>query len=136
LYVFAGYPLLLACACRLKKKSRPFAPFTGSISIVLAVRNEEANLERRLRELTGLLKASHCAGEILVVSDGSTDRTAALARRWEAGGLVRLFERPRVEGKAAALTLGCRTCQSDVLVFADARQYWAPYALARLLETF
>jgi biofilm PGA synthesis N-glycosyltransferase PgaC len=135
-YVYAGYPLLLALACRFTKQSRPLAPFTGSISIILTARNEEANLERRLRELVGLLKASHCPGEIVVVSDGSTDRTADIARRHLAGDLVRLLERPHAEGKAAALTWGCQACQGDVLVFADARQRWAPDALTRLLENF
>jgi biofilm PGA synthesis N-glycosyltransferase PgaC len=135
-YVVAGYPLQLALACQFRKKSRSLAPFTGSISIILAARNEERNLDRRLRELVGILKSSHCAGEILVVSDGSTDRTAAIARRHTAGGLVRVLERPRSEGKAAALTAGYEACQSDVLVFADARQRWAPDALVRLLENF
>jgi glycosyltransferase involved in cell wall biosynthesis len=135
-YVFAGYPLLLVAVCRFKKKPRRLAPFTGSISIVVAARNEEANLDRRLRELVTLLRASRCPGEILVVSDGSTDGTAAAARRIRTGGLVRVLERPGADGKAAALTAGCETCQGDVLIFADARQRWAPDALARLLENF
>jgi biofilm PGA synthesis N-glycosyltransferase PgaC len=136
IYVFAGYPLLLAGISQFKKKSRRLAPFTGSISIVMAARDEEANLERRLRELVALFRSSRCSGEILVVSDGSTDGTADIARRHRAGGLVRVLERPRADGKAAALTAGCQTCQGDVLIFADARQRWAPDALARLLENF
>src|SRR5947209_7607506 len=88
--IVAGYPVLLGLACQFKKRSRPLAPFTGSIGIILAARNEERTLDRRLRELVGLLKASHYAGEIVVVSDGSTDRTAAIARRHAARGLVRV----------------------------------------------
>ena len=135
-YTCAGYPLLLALVCLFKKDVRALAPFRGSISIVLAARNEEGNLERRLTELGGMLKAGQVVAEILVVSDGSTDGTAALALSHAKSGLVRVLELPIPEGKAAALTAGCESCTSDVLVFADARQRWAPDALTRLLENF
>jgi biofilm PGA synthesis N-glycosyltransferase PgaC len=135
-YVCAGYPLLLAAVASFNKKPRPLAPFTGSVTILLAAKNEEGNLDRRLAELTDLLKGGQGGGEILVVSDGSTDRTVAIAQGFAATGRVRVLERVASEGKAAALTAGCQTCRSDVLVFADARQRWAPDALATLLENF
>ena len=101
---------------------------------MLAAHNEEANIERRLAEFGDLLNIASATGEVLVVSDGSTDRTTALARA--AGGSVRVLEIAEGVGKAAALTTGCQSCVSDVLVFADARQRWAPDALQRLLENF
>jgi biofilm PGA synthesis N-glycosyltransferase PgaC len=134
LYAYVGYPLLLALATLFKKERRTLAPYTRTVSIVLAARNEEANIERRLSEFSDLLRVAGVTGEVLVVSDGSTDRTAALARA--AGGNVRVLEIAEGGGKAAALTAGCQSCVSEVLVFADARQRWAPDALQRLLENF
>ncbi len=136
LYVYVGYPLLLALVGLYKKDRRPLAPFTGNVAIVLAARNEEANLERRLAELVALLHAHALLGEILVVSDGSSDRTATIGANmpltdWCAPGITAR----RGQG-GSALTAGCQTCVADVLVFADARQRWAPDALARLLENF
>ena len=87
-YVCVGYPLLLAVIGLFQRNPPRLAPFTGSISIILAARNEEENLERRLRALIGLLKASQLAGEVVVVSDGSTDRTVAIARTFSGGDLV------------------------------------------------
>jgi biofilm PGA synthesis N-glycosyltransferase PgaC len=135
-YAYIGYPLLLVVSGFFNRRYPCRGPFTGSVSIVLVVRNEEAILERRLRELVDLIKAGPIAGEIVVVSDGSTDRTASIACAFATEGPVRFLESPLQVGKAAALTLGCQSCRSDVLVFADARQSWAPDALAKLLENF
>src|SRR5579871_2061594 len=80
-YTYAGYPALIGLTARLRGRPvRQGRPFAGSVSIVLTVYNEGRYIERRLRELTGLLAASGRAGEIVVVSDGSTDETAVLAR--------------------------------------------------------
>src|ERR1700724_527225 len=91
-YPYVGYPLLLVLVGLFRKRPWPLAPFSGSLSIVITARNEEANLERRLGEFSGLLKTSQLAGEIVVVSDGSTDRTVAIARSCAAEGPVRVLE--------------------------------------------
>ncbi len=81
-YTYVAYPLLLALLARWR--GRPvcaLGPPPRSVSIVIAAHNEEKNVDRRLTELTGLLEASGLSGEVIVVSDGSTDGTAPLARR-------------------------------------------------------
>jgi cellulose synthase/poly-beta-1,6-N-acetylglucosamine synthase-like glycosyltransferase len=136
-YTYAGYPLLLACAARLRKRPpRRAEGFTASVSIVLAVHNEGARIGPRLDELTGLLAAAGVKGEILVISDGSTDDTTAVAREHTKGGTVRVLDLPQKVGKAAALSHGCAAAAHEILVFADARQRWEPSALKRLLENF
>src|SRR5262245_11434731 len=81
-YTYAIYPLLLALAARL----RPVAALSGlscpevSVSVVLAAHNEEARIGARIRELAGLVAARRAGGEVIVVSDGSTDRTTEVAR--------------------------------------------------------
>lgn len=106
-----------------------------SVSIVLAAYNEEANVARRLDEMLARVAASGAAGEVVLVSDGSTDRTAEVARAFEGRG-VRVVELPANRGKAAALSEGCAAATGEVLVFADARQTWAEDALPLLLENF
>jgi cellulose synthase/poly-beta-1,6-N-acetylglucosamine synthase-like glycosyltransferase len=136
LYTYAGYPLLLAVAAKLRPRPVRRGPgHPRSVSVVVAVRNEEAAIDRRLHELTAQLQAAGAEGEIIVVSDGSTDGTAAVARA-HTKGPVRVLELPRWEGKAAALSAGCAAATGEVLVFADARQTWAAEALGRLLENF
>ena len=135
-YTYVGYPLLLGLLAWLRPrpvKRGPGGP--RSCSIILCVRNEEVHIDRRLTELTALLEATGVVGEIIVVSDGSTDATATLARD-HTKGPVRVLELPDNVGKAAALSAGCAMATDEVLVFADARQRWAPDALAMLLENF
>jgi cellulose synthase/poly-beta-1,6-N-acetylglucosamine synthase-like glycosyltransferase len=131
-----GYPLALALWARLRPAPVTRAPFRGRVSLIMAVRNEEANIERRLAEMCRHLRESGLDGEMIVISDGSTDRTAELARQNHHHGLVRVLEVPENVGKAAAISHGCLLAKGDVLVFADARQTWADDALPRLLESF
>src|ERR1700720_188813 len=86
-YTFFGYPLLLALAARVWHRPRQIGPVQTSVSIVLAVHNEEATLGRRLEELTALLHATGLPGEIIVVSDGSTDDSVEVARQFEKRGV-------------------------------------------------
>lgn len=132
-YTYVGYPLLLAVASRVRPRPWRRGSFDGAVSMVLVVRNEEGHLQRRLRESTEMLQASGVAGEIIVVSDGSTDRTVPMARDFAA---VRVLELAESGGKAAALSAGAAAARHEILVFADARQTWASDALTCLLENF
>jgi biofilm PGA synthesis N-glycosyltransferase PgaC len=136
LYTYLVYPLCIEmlarwCGCG----ARPTQPPPRSVSFVLAAHNEQGRVARRLAELAALIGASGVDGEIIVVSDGSTDATAALARE-HGRGIVRVLELPRKVGKAQAVTQGCTLARNDILVFRDMRQTWAPDALAVLLENF
>lgn len=135
-YTYAGYPLFLIGAAWLR--SRPVRredSFRPSVSFVISAFNEEAGIVRRLEELLQQLQTAAVPGEVIVVSDGSTDRTARAALS-VSGGQVRVLELSHNVGKAAALTQGCAVARHEILVFADARQHWAPDALRLLLENF
>jgi len=136
-YPYAVYPALLWAWDRLggPRPAAPRGPHPRSVSVVLAAHNEEANIGRRLDEMIALVSASGVPGEVVVASDGSTDRTAEVARSYGGRG-VRVVELPANRGKAGALTAGCAAATGEVLVFADARQTWAGDALPRLLENF
>ena len=137
-YTYLLYPLLLAWWARRRSQSpqqRPADPaFQGTFSIVMCAHNEAARLAERLAELQRRVGASCRTGEIIVVSDGSTDDTAAIAH--EAGAGVRVLELSTNVGKARALTLGCAEARGDVLVMADVRQRWAAETLETLLDNF
>src|SRR3954470_10688142 len=71
-YACVIYPLLLALLARFAARPlRLEGAAPRSVSIVLAVHNEEAVIDRRLTELSSLLAASALEGEVIVVSDGS-----------------------------------------------------------------
>jgi cellulose synthase/poly-beta-1,6-N-acetylglucosamine synthase-like glycosyltransferase len=145
-YTYFGYPLLLALAARLWPAGRGEnpAPFGLPVSVLLAAHNEESRISARIRELVGLVEARPAGGELIVVSDGSSDRTvaeaeaAALEAESASGGSVPvrvLVQEPR-QGKAMALNRAHAAAAHSVLVFADARQTWAPDAMERLVAPF
>ncbi len=135
-YPYLLYPLFLAILARLRPRPlRLRRPAPRSASIVLAAHNEELAIDRRLTELTALLEATGFDGEILFVSDGSTDDTVAIARA-HTKRFVRILELPERSGKAVALTRACAEAKYEIVVFADTRQTWAPDALELLLENF
>jgi len=133
---YVGYPIIIRILSWIRPMSVDrFHSFTGTVSIVLVVHNEEQKIERRLDELTSLASRLSQPGEVIVVSDGSTDATVQLARKYENRN-VRIHEIEHNIGKAAALTEGCAFSNSDVIVFADVRQRWDQNALNRLLCNF
>jgi biofilm PGA synthesis N-glycosyltransferase PgaC len=97
--------------------------------------NEESNIVRRIHEFTRALMASGLDGEIIIISDGSTDHTVDLANQ-HANEYVRVVELKKNVGKAAALAQGRSVARGDVIVLADARQHWATDALETLLQNF
>ncbi len=136
LYTYIVYPLCLALWAKLGRAPLvPRDPTPPSVSIIVAAYNETATIGRRVEELAGLIAEAGLDGEVIVVSDGSTDGTARAARA-AARGSVLVLELPANVGKAAAMTRGGAAARYDLLVFADARQSWAPDALRRLLENF
>lgn len=134
LYPYALYPLLIWLLARLfGRPVRRGSPRGRSVSFVVCAHNEEGRVERRLMELLALLEETGIPGEVILVSDGSTDRTCQLARAFPG---VRLVELAQKVGKAGALSRGVAEAGNEIVVFADVRQAWAPDALELLLENF
>ena len=90
---------------------------------------------RRLDEMTALLVAAELNAEVILVTDGATDATAAAART-HPSSMVRVIELQERVGKAAALSEGCAAAVHEILVFADVRQNWAVDSLPRMLSNF
>lgn len=70
--------------------------------------------------------------DILVVDDGSTDRTRDLVRRFEPR--VRLLQKSN-GGQASAFNLGVSHCRGEIVAFLDGDDWWARKKLRRVLET-
>jgi len=82
------------------------------IAAIIPAYNEEARVSATVRALRGLALVD----EILVVDDGSVDRTAHCAE--EAGARVVRLEANR--GKGAALNEGVKAARGDILLLLDA----------------
>ena len=81
-------------------------------SAIIAAYNEE----KTLAEVLGALTSSRLVDEIIVVSDGSTDRTVDIARGFEGVTTIALREN---WGKGYAMRVGVDYAQHDILFFVD-----------------
>jgi biofilm PGA synthesis N-glycosyltransferase PgaC len=131
---YAGYPIALYFRARLWPRPVRRAGISPHVSIVLAVRNEEQNLPRKLRDLTALDYPADRL-EVIVVSDGSTDATNKILAAWENCNRRTVFL-PEHRGKATALNHGVAEARGEIIVFTDARQMIASDALRKLVTNF
>jgi cellulose synthase/poly-beta-1,6-N-acetylglucosamine synthase-like glycosyltransferase len=102
-------------------------------TIIVVAHNEESRIEGRIENLLGL-EYPVALRDIIIASDGSTDRTVELARRYEPQVSVVGF--PRRRGKAAVLNDLIPTATGDIVVLADARQVFDSQALRALDRNF
>ena len=133
-YTTIGYPLALALLTAIR---RPAAPTTAgalrSVTVLLAVHNGDAWIGRKLESLRALDYPAHLL-RILVLDDGSTDDTPAIARA-TSDPRIEVVSLPR-GGKARALNAGIALAHSELLFFTDVRQAMHPQSLRRLVARF
>lgn len=99
------------------------------LSIVLPAKNESAAIGTTVEKIRQQFPDIHNV-EVLVINDGSTDNTAAVA---EAAG-ARVVHHPYSKGNGAAIKTGARQASGDVIVFMDADGQHDPADIPRLLQ--
>ena len=130
-YTHLGYPVVLWVLARLRRSEEVLQPPSEqlpAVSLIVAAHDEEASILRWVRS-TLPFEYPRERLEVVVVSDGSTDRTVEWAVK--AGADV-VFEVPR-GGKVAALNAAVERARGEVLAFSDANSIWQPNALMHLV---
>jgi len=134
LYVYVGYPCLIWAWAAVSPRPSRRSRIEPRVSVLIVVHNEAARIARRLENLLSL-DYPRDRLEVLVGSDGCTDRTAEIARAYEPGGVtVVAFERRR--GKSAVLKDLVAKARGEVLVLADARQRFEGGVVRALVAPF
>jgi undecaprenyl-phosphate 4-deoxy-4-formamido-L-arabinose transferase len=106
-----------------------------SVSIVVPVYNEAANLPLLWARLRPILRDSTREWEIVFVDDGSTDDSLEILREYsQEDPRVRVVELARNFGQHSALLAGFRNSCGDVVVTLDADLQNPPEEIPRLLE--
>jgi hypothetical protein len=102
------------------------------LSVLIDTYNHQGLIEKALRSV---LEQDFPTDqfEIIVVDDGSTDKTAEIVRQFEPR--VRLI-RKKNGGQASAFNAGIPACSGEVIAFLDGDDWWAPGKLQRVAQAF
>lgn len=137
LYTYVGYPLILRIAAGGRKRSAPAAADGEEwpeITITVPMYNEEAQAPGLIESLLALDYPAE-KRQILIVSDGSTDRTDEIVRGY-ADRSVELLRMPVRSGKTAVENAASSRLRGDIVVNTDASIRIQPDALKPLIASF
>ena len=112
--------------------ARPEA--ASSLSIVLPCFDEADRLPGTLAAYLAHFPPSRAEVELIVVDDGSTDGTSAIADQIAAADpRVRVVRTPHNHGKGYAVRVGVQAAQGELVVFTDADGSYGPDQLERVV---
>ncbi|HLK33353.1 MAG TPA: glycosyltransferase family 2 protein [Terriglobales bacterium] len=133
-YVYAGYPLLVWLAARLRGRPIAVAEVTPPVTLVIPAYNQERCIARKIENALQLDYPSQCL-QILVVSDGSDDATASVARKYQCQSVeVLAFAQHR--GKEELLNRALPLARGEMVAVSDAGALLSRDALRHLLRPF
>jgi len=133
-YMYAGYPLLLFLLGSLRRGQARLRPARlPRVSLIISAYNEEDVIREKI---LNSLSLDYPRGrlDIIVASDGSTDRTTAIANEYAAEG-VRVLDLPR-RGKNGTLNEVLPKTRGEIIVFTDANGKFQKDALTTLALHF
>jgi biofilm PGA synthesis N-glycosyltransferase PgaC len=133
-WTYAGYPLFIRLLARWRPRPHRQADIQPSVSLIIPAYNEEAVIAAKLENVLGLDYPPE-RQEILVVADGSTDRTVEIVESYAARG-VRLLFQPQRRGKIAAMNRAVPHAVGEILVFSDANAMIEQASLRTLVRNF
>ena len=149
IYTYVGYPSLLFIWSKiaLKKVNKKNPVLTPLVSVVIAVRNEEKYIEKRI---LNLLNQDYPIDkmEIIIVSDGSLDASSKIVKNYlyknakiklfdgRTAPKIRLIELKESKGKPNALNIAIQEAVGDFIILTDARQQFCQNVIMELISNF
>jgi poly-beta-1,6-N-acetyl-D-glucosamine synthase len=136
-YTYVGYPAIVWGLGRLFPRPVWIGPVTPTITVLIAAHDEEGRIADKIENCLALTYPPERL-DLVVVSDGSTDRTAAIVGEYATRfpDRVKLVSLPVRQGKANALNVGAALASGEILLLADVRQRFDPMVARALARNF
>ena len=133
-YAYIGYPVSLIILGMLKDKTKQRGNYRPNITIIITAYNEEKRIKEKIENT---LEISYPRGnlQILIASDGSSDRTNEIAAGFRERGieLLALAERG---GKENAQKEAIKHARGEILVFTDVATMLDPTGIEQIVSNF
>jgi cellulose synthase/poly-beta-1,6-N-acetylglucosamine synthase-like glycosyltransferase len=133
-YTYAGYPILVYAVSLLLPKPVKRAALEPNVTVLITAYNEEKDIRAKIKN-TFELDYPKEKLEILIASDGSTDKTDEIVREF-AAEKVRLFRQEGRVGKTFTQNSAVEQATGEIILFSDATTMYQPNVLRRMLPNF
>jgi cellulose synthase/poly-beta-1,6-N-acetylglucosamine synthase-like glycosyltransferase len=133
-YVYVGYPVLVYLVSVIFSRKVTREAIEPMVTVLITAFNEESAIREKL-ENTLAIEYPAAKLEILVASDGSTDRTDEIVGEFASRG-VKLFRQEGRVGKTETQNNAVRLANGEVILFSDATTEYSPDVLRKLLPAF
>ena len=133
-YSFLIYPILVAAWARVRARPWRQADISPQVTVIVSAYNEEAVIRQKIENSLALDYPAERL-QVLVVSDGSTDRTVAIARSF-ADSRLAVVEVTKRGGKTTGLNVSVPRATGEIVVFTDANAMFPPDAVRKVVRHF
>jgi len=134
IYIYFGYPLLVYLFSITARKEIRKKEYEPEVTILIAAYNEEKEIEDTI---VNKLEIDYPREklEIIVVSDGSTDQTDEIVKKYQGLGVKLLRQEPRA-GKTAAFNRAILEARGEIILFSDANSKYSRDVVHKLVRNF
>lgn len=137
IFAYAGYPAVIWLCAKVfgrSNKSPTQIDELPTVSLLIAAHNEEADIAARIENALKLDYPREKL-QIVIASDGSTDATVEIARRYALNG-VQVFDYQENRGKVTVLNRTVPRLNGELVVLSDANTHMAADAVRKLVAWF
>jgi cellulose synthase/poly-beta-1,6-N-acetylglucosamine synthase-like glycosyltransferase len=152
-YTYIGYPMIVYIISLFYREHKPDAYIYPDVSIIISAYNEEKHIEAKLSSIFELDYPKEKI-EVLIGSDGSTDRTNEMIAKHEIASApaaprndkikiprndsvpLKLYKQSQRQGKPSILNKLVKESKAEILVFTDARQVLDRDSVKELVKNF
>lgn len=134
IYTYFGYPAWMAFITKFGNKPVRKQYYLPTVSLVISAYNEEKHIENKIKNSISLDYPKEKL-EIIVVSDGSTDKTVSILEKY-AGKGVTLIKFEERAGKTKAQNEAVKNSKGDILFFTDVTTIHPPDVIKNIAQNF
>ncbi len=134
LYIYLGYFLLVIFLGKVMQKKVKKANIEPSVALMIAAYNEESSIAKKIENSLSL-DYPQDKFKIIVVSDGSTDRTDEIVKSYADRGVELIRVEGRV-GKTEARNVAVRSVREEIIIFSDATTKYKTDIVRKLVRNF
>ena len=134
IYTYAGYPLLIWMLSRFTSTPKLASNSIPFITLLIAAFNEEKVIAQKI-ENSLQLDYPRDRLQILVMDDGSEDRTQEIIKNYADRGVELAYNPPR-RGKMAAINRAIQQARGEIVLFSDASNIYASDVIGEIAIAF